>query len=75
MERLTGLDGAFLSLESPTTHLHILGALIFDPATVDGGVGFGRIRDLVAERVAPGPAVPQADGRGSLRAAAPVDGR
>ncbi len=52
MERLTGLDGAFLSLESPTTHLHILGALIFDPATVNGGVGFGRIRDLVAERVA-----------------------
>src|ERR1700722_18828073 len=51
MERLTGLDGAFLSLESPTTHLHILGALIFDPTPVDGGVGFRRIRDLVADRL------------------------
>lgn len=51
MERLTGLDGAFLSLESPTTHLQILGALIFDPTTVAGGVSFERIRDTVAERV------------------------
>ncbi len=51
MERLTGLDAAFLSLESPTTHLHILGALIFDPTTVPGGVDFGRIRDMVADRV------------------------
>ncbi len=51
MERLTGLDAAFLSLESPTTHLHILGALIFDPTTVPGGVDFPRIRAMVAERV------------------------
>lgn len=51
MERLSGLDGAFLSLESPTTHLHILGALIFDPGEVPGGVGFPRVRDLVADRV------------------------
>ena len=51
MERLTGLDGAFLSLESPTTHLQILGALIFEPATVAGGVSFERIRETVAERV------------------------
>ena len=51
MERLTGLDGAFLSLESPTTHLHILGALVFDPTAVDGGVDFRRIRAMVADRV------------------------
>jgi diacylglycerol O-acyltransferase / wax synthase len=51
MDRLTGLDAAFLSLESPTTHLHILGALIFDHTTVPGGVDFPRIRELVADRV------------------------
>jgi WS/DGAT/MGAT family acyltransferase len=51
MDRLNGLDGAFVSLESPTTHLHILGALIFDPSSVPGGVDFGRIRALVADRV------------------------
>ncbi len=51
MSRLTGLDGAFLALESPTTHLHIMGAMVFDPAEVPGGLGFARIRSLVAERV------------------------
>jgi len=49
--RLTGLDGAFLALESPTTHLHIMGAMVFDPTGVPGGVSFRRIRSLVAERV------------------------
>jgi WS/DGAT/MGAT family acyltransferase len=48
---LTGLDGAFLALESPTTHLHIMGTMVFDPTGVPGGLGFGRIRALVAERV------------------------
>ena len=75
MERLTGLDGAFLSLESPTTHLHILGALVFDPTGVAGGVDFWRIRSTGGRPGAPGAAVPQADGRGPLRAAAPGHGR
>ncbi len=51
MERLSGLDGAFLSFESPTIHLHILGALIFDPSEVEGGVDFWRVRDMVADRL------------------------
>jgi diacylglycerol O-acyltransferase len=51
MPRMTGLDGAFLAFESPTTHLHIAGVLVFDPAGVPGGVGFHQIRDLVASRV------------------------
>ncbi|HEV3280072.1 MAG TPA: wax ester/triacylglycerol synthase family O-acyltransferase [Acidimicrobiales bacterium] len=51
MERLGGVDGAFLSLESPTTHLHIIGALVFDPSGVDGGVDFWRVRDMVGRRL------------------------
>jgi diacylglycerol O-acyltransferase len=51
MDRLTGLDGAFVSLESPTTHLQILGALVFDPSEVDGGVPFGAVRGLIADRL------------------------
>jgi WS/DGAT/MGAT family acyltransferase len=51
MTRLTGLDGAFLAFESPTTYLHIAGVLVFDPAGVPGGVGFRQIRDMVAGRV------------------------
>jgi WS/DGAT/MGAT family acyltransferase len=49
--RLTGLDGAFLALESPTTHLHIIGTMVFDPSEVPGGLTFRRIRSLVDERV------------------------
>jgi diacylglycerol O-acyltransferase / wax synthase len=49
--RLTGLDGAFLALESPTTHLHVMGAMVFDPSDLPRGLGFRRIRALVAERV------------------------
>jgi WS/DGAT/MGAT family acyltransferase len=49
--RLTGLDGAFLALESPTTHLHVMGTMVFDPSDVPGGLSFRRIRSLVDERV------------------------
>ena len=52
MDRLTGLDGAFVSLESPTTHLQILGALVFDPSGVEGGVPFGAVRGHIADRLA-----------------------
>ena len=55
MLRLTGLDSAFLALESPTTHLHVMGVLVLDPADVPGGLTFRKIRRLVADRV---PAVP-----------------
>jgi len=55
MVRLTGLDSAFLAFESPTTHLHVMGVLVLDPAEVPGGLTFARVRRLVADRV---PAVP-----------------
>jgi len=51
VDRLTGLDGAFLALESPSTHLQILGALIFDPSGVEGGVDFWAVRSLIADRL------------------------
>jgi diacylglycerol O-acyltransferase len=51
VEPLAGLDGAFLSLESPTAHLHILGVLLFEPGDHDDGPVFERVRDLVASRV------------------------
>ncbi len=49
MERVKGLDSAFLSLESPTAHLHILGILVFDPG--EEGTGFEQVRDLVSSRL------------------------
>src|SRR3954447_6424462 len=50
MERLGGLDAAFLYFETPTMHMHICGLLILDPSTMPGGYSFAKIRDLVSER-------------------------
>ena len=51
MERLTGLDASFLYLETPSLHMHVSMAAIFDPTTVPGGYSFDKIRALVAERI------------------------
>ncbi len=51
MRRMQGLDGAFLAIESPTTHLHIAGVLVLDASGAQPGVTFRRIREAVAERV------------------------
>jgi len=50
---MSGLDGAFLAFESPTTHLHIVGAMVFDPLGLPGGgiLGFRQMRDAIADRV------------------------
>lgn len=49
--RLTGLDGAFLSLESSTAPLHIAGVHILDPSGVESGLDVHRVRELVASRI------------------------
>jgi diacylglycerol O-acyltransferase / wax synthase len=51
VERLSGLDAGFSSFESPTTHLHIVAALVFDAAHARGGMSFRRVRNLLAERI------------------------
>jgi WS/DGAT/MGAT family acyltransferase len=50
-ERLTGLDASFLYMETPTLHMHVAMAAVFDPATVPGGYSFGRVRQLINERI------------------------
>ncbi|HMK99118.1 MAG TPA: wax ester/triacylglycerol synthase family O-acyltransferase [Acidimicrobiales bacterium] len=51
MERLSGLDASFLYLETPSLHMHVSMAAVFDPSTVPGGYSFAGVRDLVAERL------------------------
>ena len=55
MERLSGLDASFLYLETPTLHMHVALALVFDPSTIPGGYSFERIKGRIAERI---PAAP-----------------
>lgn len=49
-EQLTGMDAAFLALETPELPMHVVGVLILDPA---GGNDFSvaRLRQVVADRL------------------------
>ncbi|MCZ7536607.1 MAG: wax ester/triacylglycerol synthase family O-acyltransferase [Acidimicrobiia bacterium] len=51
MRRLTGLDAAFLAIETPTSHMHVLGVAVVDPLTAPGGFSFGTVRALIEERL------------------------
>jgi diacylglycerol O-acyltransferase / wax synthase len=55
MERLTGLDASFLYMETPSLHMHVSMAAVFDPSTVPGGYSFEKLRDLVGTRLALAP--------------------
>ena len=51
MQPLSGLDAAFLTLETPTSHLHVTGVLVFDPDTMPGGYSFDRVRRFIGNRL------------------------
>jgi diacylglycerol O-acyltransferase len=51
MERLSGLDAAFLYLETPSHHMHVSMVSVLDTSTMPGGYSFERIRSIVEERL------------------------
>ncbi|MHB8681236.1 MAG: WS/DGAT/MGAT family O-acyltransferase [Acidimicrobiales bacterium] len=55
MERLSGLDATFLYMETPSLHMHVSMAAVFDPSTVPGGYSFDKVRDLVGSRLVQAP--------------------
>ena len=50
MQRLTGLDAAFLALESPAAHMHVMGVAVIDPTGVEG-FSSDRVRAHLLERL------------------------
>lgn len=50
-ERMTGMDAAFLEMESPTMHLHVVGVLVLDPSTAEGAFTPERLVRLYSERL------------------------
>lgn len=56
MERLSGLDAAFLYIETPKIQLHVTGLLIFDPSTMPGGYSFEKMQEFVRTRLGRSPA-------------------
>src|ERR1700750_2340798 len=51
MRRLSGVDTAFLYLETPTTHMQVQAVMLLDPSTVPGGYSFEKIKALLASRL------------------------
>ncbi len=51
MHRLTGLDAAFLALETPSAHMHVLGVAIVNPPAAMPGPFHDRVRALLAARL------------------------
>jgi len=49
---VTGVDAAFVHLETPSTHLHVLGCAILDPADAPDGFDADVLRRVLAERLA-----------------------
>jgi WS/DGAT/MGAT family acyltransferase len=51
MQRLSGLDAAFLALETPSAHMHVLGVAIVDPSTAPHGFGYDEVRAKLESRL------------------------
>lgn len=51
MERLSGLDAAFLGLETPSAPMHVAGLAIFDPSTADGPITLERLVEVFSGRL------------------------
>jgi diacylglycerol O-acyltransferase len=52
LQRMSGLDAAFLAMETPTMHMHMSAVLVFEPERPDAGaIRFDEMRDLVLQRL------------------------
>jgi diacylglycerol O-acyltransferase len=51
MERLSGLDSAFLSMETPSMHLHVAMLAVVDTSTMREPYRFDRLKEFVANRL------------------------
>lgn len=51
MERLSGLDSAFLSMETPAMHLHVAIAAVIDPTTMAAPYSFDQLKAFVTRRL------------------------
>jgi WS/DGAT/MGAT family acyltransferase len=51
MQRLTGLDAAFLSMETASSPMHVAGLMVLDPSGMADGFDFDRVRRFYASRL------------------------
>jgi WS/DGAT/MGAT family acyltransferase len=51
MQRLGGLDSAFLYFETPTMHMHVGGLMLVDPSTMSKPYSYADFRDYIDSRM------------------------
>jgi diacylglycerol O-acyltransferase len=51
VERLTGLDAAFLALETPSNHMHLIMVAVLDPTETPGGFSAETMKRLIEQRI------------------------
>jgi diacylglycerol O-acyltransferase / wax synthase len=51
MERMSGLDATFLYFETPNMHMHVMGVIVFDPATASEPYSFERVKEMMRDRL------------------------
>jgi diacylglycerol O-acyltransferase / wax synthase len=51
VQRMAGMDASFFYMETPETHMHVVGVIVLDPSTMPGGYSFERIRQVFVERL------------------------
>jgi len=45
------MDAAFLYIETPSQHMHVVGTLVLDPSTMPGGYSFDTFREMLRSRL------------------------
>ena len=68
--RLTGLDAAFLALETPAAHMQVIGVAVVDPSTIDApaeGPFYERVRDAARSAAASRAAAAAPPRRGAVQ--------
>jgi WS/DGAT/MGAT family acyltransferase len=51
MQRLSGLDAAFLAMETPAAHMQVLGVAVVDPSTAPDGFSYESVSRLLEARL------------------------
>ena len=73
--RLSPLDASFLAVETPTAHMHVGWAAVFEPPADGVRPSFEELREHIAAPAAAGAAVPADAAVGAVRDQRPGVGR
>ena len=51
MQRMAGIDAAYLYMETPSMHLHVVGVLVLDPGGAPDGFPLEKLCEVLDKRI------------------------